>query len=66
MKKIVFSIAFIFTILFSFSKNELRLDSISLKYVEIFDMAEVNPTFPEGMSGMLKFINRSFNIHHQQ
>lgn len=57
MKKNVFSIAFIFTILFSFSKNELRLDT--LKYVEIFDMAEVNPTFPEGMSGMLKFINRS-------
>ena len=64
MKKIVFTIAFIFPILFSFSKNELRLDSISTikdttTFTEIFDRAEVQPSFPGGPKEMMKFLQRN-------
>lgn len=64
MKKIVFSIAFIFTILFSFSKNELKLDSISTiidttKFTEIFDRAEIMPAYPGGVPELMKFLAKN-------
>ncbi|HUM52114.1 MAG TPA: energy transducer TonB [Chitinophagales bacterium] len=64
MKKLLFSIAFIFSILFSFSKNELKLDSISTikdttKFTEIYDRAEVMPSFPGGSGELMKYFQRN-------
>ncbi|MBK6273820.1 MAG: hypothetical protein IPF58_03595 [Saprospirales bacterium] len=49
MKKIVFTIAFIFPILFSFSKNELRLDSISKKDTTKFLTGRSATIFSKGL-----------------